>query len=107
MHSRAERWRIVHAAHTIGREGSSMFSYLFTFRSLTAAQSGRNDLYRAGIETRIQRAPQEVSSLGCAWAVRVPAADGLRAAALLRTALRPISGIYRLHPNGYLEGAAL
>ena len=84
-----------------------MFSYLFTFRSLTAAQSGRNDLSRAGIETRIQRAPQEVSSLGCAWAVRVPAADGLRAAALLRAALRPISGVYRLHPNGYLEEAAL
>ena len=84
-----------------------MFSYLFTFRSLTATQSGRNDLYRAGIETRIQRAPQEVSSLGCAWAVRVPAADGLRAAALLRAALRPVSGTYRLHPNGYLEEAAL
>ena len=84
-----------------------MFSYLFTIRSLTAAQAGRNDLYRAGIETRIQRAPQEVSSLGCAWAVRVPAADGLRAAALLRAALRPISGVYRLHPNGYLEEAAL
>lgn len=84
-----------------------MFSYLFTFRSLTAAQSARNDLYRAGIETRIQRAPQEVSSLGCAWAVRVPAADGLRAAALLRAALRPVSGTYRLHPNGYLEEAAL
>ena len=84
-----------------------MFSYLFTFRSLTAAQSARNDLYRAGIETRIQRAPQEVSSLGCAWAVRVPAADGFRAAALLRAALRPVSGTYRLHPNGYLEEAAL
>ncbi len=84
-----------------------MFSYLFTFRSLTAAQSARNDLYRAGIETRIQRAPQEVSSLGCAWAVHVPAADGRRAAALLRAALRPISGVYRLHPNGYLEEAAL
>ena len=84
-----------------------MFSYLFTFRSLTAAQSARNDLYRAGIETQIQRAPQEVSSLGCAWAVRVPAADGLRAAALLRAALRPVSGTYRLHPNGYLEEAAL
>ena len=84
-----------------------MFSYLFTFRSLTAAQSARNDLDRAVIETRIQRAPQEVSSLGCAWAVRVPAADGLRAAALLRAALRPISGVYRLHPNGYLEEAAL
>ena len=58
-------------------------------------------------QTRIQRAPQEVSSLGCAWAVRVPAADGLRAAALLRAALRPVSGTYRLHPNGYLEEAAL
>ena len=27
--------------------------------------------------------------------------------ALLRAALRPISGVYRLHPNGYLEEAAL
>ena len=84
-----------------------MFSYLFTFRSQTAAQSGRRILYEAGLWTQLRRAPQEVSSLGCAWAVRVPAADGLRAAALLRAALRPISGVYRLHPNGYLEEAAL
>ena len=85
-----------------------MFSYLFTFRSLTAAQSGRNDLYRAGIETRIQRAPQEVSSLGCAWAVRVPAADGLRAAALLRAAEHPLR-MQEMQPiarvNGYGESA--
>lgn len=84
-----------------------MFSYLFTFRSLTAAQSGRNDLYRAGIETRIQRAPQEVSSLGCTWGVYVEGADGVHAAQLLRAWNSPVSGAYRVHPNGFLEQAQL
>ena len=41
-----------------------MFSYLFTFRSQTAAQSGRRILYEAGLWTQLRRAPQEVSSLG-------------------------------------------
>ena len=84
-----------------------MFSYLFTFRSLTAAQSGRNDLYRAGIETRIQRAPQEVSSLGCTWGVYVEGADGVHAAQLLHAWNSPVSGVYRVHPNGFLEQAQL
>ena len=39
-----------------------MFSYLFTFRSQTAAQSGRRILYEAGLWTQLRRAPQEVSS---------------------------------------------
>ena len=46
-----------------------MFSYLFTFRSQTAAQSGRRILYEAGLWTQLRRAPQEVSSLGCTWGV--------------------------------------
>ena len=33
-----------------------MFSYLFTFRSQTAAQSGRRILYEAGLWTQLRRA---------------------------------------------------
>ena len=61
-----------------------MFSYLFTFRSQTAAQSGRRILYEAGLWTQLRRAPQEVSSLGCTWGVYVEGADGVHAAQLLR-----------------------
>ena len=52
-----------------------MFSYLFTFRSQTAAQSGRRILYEAGLWTQLRRAPQEVSSLGCTWGVYVEGAE--------------------------------
>ena len=60
-----------------------MFSYLFTFRSQTAAQSGRRILYEAGLWTQLRRAPQEVSSLGCTWGVYVEGADGVHAAQLI------------------------
>ena len=84
-----------------------MFSYLFTFRSQTAAQSGRRILYEAGLWTQLRRAPQEASSLGCTWAVYVHGTDGVYAAQLLRTWNSPVSGIYRVHPNGSLEQAQL
>ena len=38
-----ESWQILRAAHTMKREEMTMFSYLFTFRSQTAAQSGAAD----------------------------------------------------------------
>ena len=73
-----------------------MFSYLFTFRSQTAAQSGRRILYEAGLW-----------SLGCTWGVYVEGADGVHAAQLLRAWSSPVSGAYRVHPNGFLEKAQL
>ena len=69
-----------------------MFSYLFTFRSQTAAQSGRRILYEAGL---------------CTWGVYVEGADGVHAAQLLRAWSSPVSGAYRVHPNGFLEKAQL
>ena len=84
-----------------------MFSYLFTFRSHTAAQSGRRILYEAGLWTQLRRAPQEVSSLGCTWGVYVEGADGVHAAQLLHAWNSPVSGVYRVHPNGFLEQAQL
>ena len=84
-----------------------MFSYLFTFRSQTAAQSGRRILYEAGLWTQLRRAPQEVSSLGCTWGVYAEGADGVHAAQLLHAWNSPVSGVYRVHPNGFLEQAQL
>ncbi len=84
-----------------------MFSYLFTFRGLTAAQTARDVLRGAGIFARLQRAPGEISGLGCTWALHVAAGDGLRAADTLRAYSCAVSGSYRRQANGYLERAEL
>ena len=84
-----------------------MFLYFFTFRGLTAAQSARSVLHDAGIWTRLQRAPAEISGLGCAYAVHVQAQEAARAAQLLRVWQKQPSGIYRLYANGFIEEAAL
>ena len=75
--------------------------------AFSAAQSGRRILYEAGLWTQLRRAPQEVSSLGCTWGVYVEGADGVHAAQLLRAWSSPVSGAYRVHPNGFLEKAQL
>ena len=51
-----ESWQIPWAAHTMKREEMTMFSYLFTFRSQTAAQSGRRILYESGLRAQLRRA---------------------------------------------------
>ena len=104
----AEPWRIPRPAHTIEREESIMFSYLFTFRSQTAAQSGRRILYEAGLWTQLRRAPQEVSEprlhVGrCMW--RGPTACTPHSSCAHGAAR--VSGAYRVHPNGFLEEAQL
>ena len=67
-----------------------MFSYLFTFRSQTAAQSGRRILYESGLRAQLRRAPPEISGLGCTWALYVDGADGVHAAQLLRAWNSPV-----------------
>lgn len=84
-----------------------MFSYLFTFRSQTAAQSGRRILYEAGaLDTAAPCAAGGVEPrlhVGCLCG----GADGVHAAQLLRAWSSPVSGAYRVHPNGFLEKAQL
>ena len=75
--------------------------------SQTAAQSGRRILYESGLRAQLRRAPPEISGLGCTWALYVGGEDGVHAAQLLRAWNSPVSGAYRMHPNGYLEEAAL
>ena len=46
-----------------------MTQYLITFRSLTHAQRSARVLERAGITTAVIKAPQGLSSSGCAYAI--------------------------------------
>lgn len=70
-------------------------------------QSGRRILYESGLRAQLRRAPPEISGLGCTWALYVGGEDGVHAAQLLRAWNSRFPGAYRMHPNGYLEEAAL
>lgn len=48
-----------------------MFDYYFTFRSITAAQTGAHMLERAGISSTTARTPKHLQKQGCGYSVRV------------------------------------
>ena len=76
--------------------------YLILARSVTYAQRMQMVLERRGIRCRIARAPRDLTDLGCAYVVQIPAAALENAlTALHREALDPVqiflyrSGQYR------------
>ena len=84
-----------------------MFSYDFTFLSLTGAQSGRNVLHSQGIGARLLRAPAQAAAQGCAYAVQVEGRDGARAAEVLRYYAGGFQRVFRVFSDGRLEEATL
>ncbi len=48
-----------------------MYEYLFTFRSLTQAQTAQSMLRRGGIQVDLRRAPKRLSNNGCAYALTI------------------------------------
>ena len=65
--------------------------YLILARSVTYAQRMQFALVRAGLRCQIFRAPRELTDLGCAYAVRLAAADLADALTVLhREALDPV-----------------
>ena len=76
--------------------------YLILARSVTYAQRMQRALERTGIHCQIARAPRDMTDLGCAYILRLAAAD-LKTAliALHREALDPVQiflnqrGIFR------------
>ena len=84
-----------------------MFEYLFTFRSLTAAQSARNVLSAEGIRAPVTRTPGRMAENGCGYAVRVSDKSGIRAVNLLRRKQTGFVHAYRLFPNGRAEEVRL
>ena len=65
--------------------------YLILARSVTYAQRMQFALERVGLRCQICRAPRELTDLGCAYAVRLAAADLADALTVLhREALDPV-----------------
>lgn len=76
-----------------------MEHYLILARSVTFAQRMQKALERAGIRCRIARAPRDLTDAGCAYTVRVSAADIHAAVAVLSRAALPPVQIF-LEQNG-------
>lgn len=79
-----------------------MEHYLILARSVTYAQRMQRVLERAGVRCRIQRAPRDLTDLGCAYVLRVAAQELTPALlAIHREGLGPVQvflnqrGIYR------------
>lgn len=68
-----------------------MEHYLILARSITYAQRMQRALDRAGITSRVYRAPRDLTNLGCAYALRLAPRD-LREALLVlhREKLNPV-----------------
>ncbi len=80
-----------------------MFDYLFTFRSLTAAQRARSVLSEGGIRAPIVRTAKRMSTNGCGYGIRVGPRDGIRALHLLRAGAAQYAHLYRVFQNGSME----
>lgn len=80
-----------------------MEHYLILARSVTYAQRMQKALDRAGIASRVYRAPRDLTNLGCAYALRVAPKD-LREAlsALHREKLSPVQ-IFAYYQGKYQE----
>jgi len=77
--------------------------YLMITRSLTYAQRMEKTLSRAGIRTRIFRAPKELTDRGCAYAVQVSHANLNTVLTMLNGAgLGPLK-IYLIRSGSYIE----
>ncbi len=78
--------------------------YLIMCRSLTYAQRISSVLERAGITTRILRAPAEISRKGCGYSVKIGRQTLSRALPVLRQSRLPFEGIDVASPDyGYRE----
>lgn len=80
-----------------------MFDYIFTFRSLTGAQKARELLSAGNVFSSVMRAPKRLSAQGCGYVLRVSAANGRRALAVLRGGGASFGHLYRLFHDGRIE----
>ena len=82
-----------------------MEHYLILARSVTFAQRMQRTLERAGIASRVFRAPRDLTNLGCAYALRIPARDLRGALTILhQEGLDPVS-IFLFQRGAYREVA--
>ena len=62
-----------------------MYEYYFTFPSVTFAQRVLSELLQKGIPAELIRSPKRISSYSCGYAIKVSAADGYTASAIIRS----------------------
>ncbi len=79
-----------------------MTVYLITFRSLTHAQRSARLLERRGLTATVIKAPQGLSSSGCAYAVTLRSRPE-EALALLRQNNMRVGRLFRRGPDGTYE----
>ena len=84
-----------------------MFSYTFSFRSLTSAQIAKMELESIGIYAQLERAPKAISKQGCGYILHVRAAEGARTADCLRQRQISYQKVFRTFHNGTVEEASL
>lgn len=84
-----------------------MQQYLITFRSMTAAQQASFALSRAGLPGQLLRAPKQISSMGCAYALRVGPESVRSAVSVLRMAGIFYDHVFVTGPGGLYREAAL
>lgn len=80
-----------------------MFDYVFTFRSLTPAQSARSVLAVEGLPASLERAPKRLSTQGCGYVLRVGSGGAMRALSVFRGRGVAFGHLYRLFHNGAVE----
>ena len=79
-----------------------MTIYLITFRSLTHAQRSARLLERSGLTATVVKAPQGLSSSGCAYAVTLRSRPE-EALALLKKNNMRVGRLFRRGPDGSYE----
>lgn len=82
-----------------------MEQVILVIGSVTRAQRAAELLTRQGIRCHLFRAPQQLSSSGCSYAVCVAVTQGKRAHELLVSAGLSIQGIYEKKNEEYREAA--
>ena len=83
-----------------------MTEYLFTFQSMTQAQSSLSVLKQHGIAAELGRTPKQIASRGCGYTVSVGEQAVRAAASALRSSGRGYVRLYRQR-NGAVEEVAL
>ncbi len=77
--------------------------YLILARSVTYAQRTQRTLSRAGIRSQIFRAPRDLTTMGCAYAIRISVSDLSEALKVLhRAGLDPVQ-VYLFGKGVYQE----
>ena len=77
-----------------------MYERYYLQRSVTRGQKAREALSRAGLKSRLLRAPRALSPGGCGYALAVPEAEASRAESLMEGAGVAPEAVYRRLSDG-------